>query len=387
MFPPVRRKEERMRFALVSAHLNTHIGYSRVGYHILDELKKAGGVELFHFAHHAPAEGAPLLRGPIEGVVTEEHADFAFETLQAFLDKHAIDVCLVYNDIGVILTYLHHVKHPRVWAYADVVGQLVPSGYIQELHAKTERVYWMTDFWKKLYGDADSKVMEHGVDSSVFHPLPAARVTELRANMGIPAQATVFLNVNRNTKRKRLDTTVSAFVQFCRREPILAKTSYLVILTNKEGFYNLPLIIHTETQQWKTFVAKRILLIDSGAHPFTDEQLNGLYNVATVGVNTSTGEGYGLPSMEMMACKKAQVMTELPHYPGLEGATFVQQDEVEYSDGHDYMAGLIPVFRSSEVAHAMTRSVSLKRFAFKAKTWKEACAVLVKDLTDGSSHD
>ena len=47
---------------------------------------------------------------------------------------------------------------------------------------------------------------------------------------------------------------------------------------------------------------------DNSRPTFSDEQLNYLYNACDVGINTTTGEGWGMPSFEHAATRSAQIV-------------------------------------------------------------------------------
>jgi glycosyltransferase involved in cell wall biosynthesis len=47
---------------------------------------------------------------------------------------------------------------------------------------------------------------------------------------------------------------------------------------------------------------------DNSRPTFSDEQLNYLYNACDVGINTTTGEGWGMPSFEHAATRAAQIV-------------------------------------------------------------------------------
>jgi hypothetical protein len=53
---------------------------------------------------------------------------------------------------------------------------------------------------------------------------------------------------------------------------------------------------------------------DNSRPKFSDEQLNFLYNACDVGINTTTGEGWGMPSFEHAATRAAQIV---PHHTSL----------------------------------------------------------------------
>jgi len=58
-------------------------------------------------------------------------------------------------------------------------------------------------------------------------------------------------------------------------------------------------------------IADRLIITSphlSPTHGVSDERLNLIYNACDIGINTSTGEGWGLPSFEHAACGRAQIV-------------------------------------------------------------------------------
>ena len=73
----------------------------------------------------------------------------------------------------------------------------------------------------------------------------------------------------------------------------------------------------TEDTGWNVLIlAKRYGIFDrlimtqaDNSRPtFSDEQLNFLYNACDIGINTTTGEGWGMPSFEHAATRAAQIV-------------------------------------------------------------------------------
>jgi D-inositol-3-phosphate glycosyltransferase len=155
----------------------------------------------------------------------------------------------------------------------------------------------------------------HGIDTATFHPLdddPAVGdgpIRRLRARQTLFADrpgmqdAFLVLNANRHTSRKRLDLTILGFARFAKdksrdvklylHSPFLSPDScvrrvYCNLMEGKR-------IFHTPMHE--------------STHPsVTDDCLNLIYNACDIGLNTSSGEGWGLISFEHAATCAAQIV-------------------------------------------------------------------------------
>lgn len=158
-------------------------------------------------------------------------------------------------------------------------------------------------------------VLPHGVDAQRFRPLhglpsahnPRRSRAEARAQL-FPDRPElrdgfVVLNANRNSFRKRPDLTIQAFAAFARDKPDV--WLYLHMATDGQGMD----VLGTARLYG---VADRLLLTARGfEHPsLSDAQLNLIYNACDVGVNTATGEGWGLIALEHAATGAAQIVPD-----------------------------------------------------------------------------
>ena len=375
----------KMKFCLVSTSIKNTTGYSKVAYNLLRQLAKVEGLEVFHYAFQFHPSNFPL-RAAVEGVTTQEHRDFDYDKLHAFCKKHKFgkdDIVMIYNDIGIVLNYMKAWCPPRLWVYLDTVCEGIAPALLRHLEEKTERIYVFSPHWKSIYDFKNVRVLEHGVDTEVFKPV---ETTAIREKMKLPDDAIVFLNANRNSKRKRLDLTISAFIQLCKRRPEMPL--YLVLLTVNEngGFYDFQSLIYHECRKHDFFAAsKRILLVDTGKIVMTDEAVNEFYALADIGVNSSTGEGYGLTALEHASLGKPQVLTHLPQYDDFMPSNAVAYaddiGEREYLEKTDYFGAYQPVFLAKDISVAMEKALDLRgKVSFTPKSWEEVCKDFVKDI-------
>ncbi|MFO0817171.1 MAG: glycosyltransferase [Pirellulales bacterium] len=156
----------------------------------------------------------------------------------------------------------------------------------------------------------DVLVIPLGVDQDLFRPGNPANLLDRQAAKQalfpsfeqFPESTFVVLNANRNQPRKRIDLTMEAFAIFARDKPAGVKL-YLHMGIEDLG-WNLPILAS------RLGIERRLIVTHAGSGPPSEssERLNLIYNACDVGVNTATGEGWGLVAFEHAATGAPQVV-------------------------------------------------------------------------------
>lgn len=147
------------------------------------------------------------------------------------------------------------------------------------------------------------EVIPHGFDSDLFQRIgdDSDRRRIKHEVLGIDPQADSFivLNANRNEPRKRIDLTLRGFASFARDKPAGVRLHLhmgdvdggLTALADELG------------------IAARVTIGAGAGHPrLSDAALNRLYNACDVGLNTASGEGWGMIAFEHAATGAAQIV-------------------------------------------------------------------------------
>jgi glycosyltransferase involved in cell wall biosynthesis len=180
----------------------------------------------------------------------------------------------------------------RVVLYVPVDAGPYQEKWLRNFH-KVKRVVAYTQFGKKILVDANPKiknniqVIPHGVDEETFFPEDTQMLRE-KFFSSIGKNDFVVLNVNRNQPRKRIDIAMKGFAQF-------AEDKDDVIYYHHAGIRDVGWDIVELGKRYG--LEGKLTLTSKDLSPsnfVSDEILNHIYNVADVGINTSTGEGWGL---------------------------------------------------------------------------------------------
>ncbi len=188
-----------------------------------------------------------------------------------------------------------------------VDGANLDPGILSQLNALAGAV-WYSDFGYREAVRAGFKgprtVIPHGIDTVRWAPVAQSIARDL-LELPVPEGAFIVGNVNRNQPRKRLDVTIQYFADWLRSSK--ARNAWLLIhCARRDTGWDLERLARYHG------VAHRLLLtggetMQEAAHA---SKVQLIYNALDVQVSTTLGEGWGLTTMEGMACGIPQVVPD-----------------------------------------------------------------------------
>jgi D-inositol-3-phosphate glycosyltransferase len=216
------------------------------------------------------------------------------------------DIVVVQNDPWNVPAYLEAIP-PNVPTLASMPVDGKNFSVARLLTGLDLAIFW-TEWAQKEAKNGGflgaSQVIPLGVDLSMFYPEPrvvARKTVELPDKLH---DAFLVGNVNRNQPRKRLDLTVRYFCEWVKDNNI--KDAYLcmhVAPTGDSG-WNIGQLMH-----YYGLYNRLILFTPKNLfYGATEDWMRSLYNCFDVMVTTTLGEGWGLPTIEGMACGVPQVV-------------------------------------------------------------------------------
>lgn len=238
---------------------------------------------------------------------------FGVQRIREIIEREQPDLVFTMNDMWIIneqymqIKDLHENKRFKFVGYApmDSYNWL---GALADTANNWDAVVSYTEFGAYEFIKAGiSKtisVIPHGVTPGQFYPKDK---TEARKALGLPSDAFIVFNGNRNQFRKRIDLTISAFAKFAKDKP--DAQLYLHMGLKDQGWDIMPVLGREMMKQGLDPNGRLIMTANTPMPPNVDvETLNNIYNACDVGVNTCKGEGWGLVNFEHAACKVAQVV-------------------------------------------------------------------------------
>jgi glycosyltransferase involved in cell wall biosynthesis len=401
-----------MRFLLVSTHVDQTTGYSKVASNLLKQLATLiPKVKVFHFGfqrHPLTPNSRKVPTGiiPYDAAANEDPKEegFGFNKIQEYIDTVNPDVVMIYNDPLIIARFLEAMKHDRascpykLWIYVDQVYEGIAPPLMDAIRQHADKVYVFTEHWKEKlleYGEFPNVgILEHAVDPNTFPKLPPDARIGVRKSLGIPQDAIVFLNANRNSQRKRLDLTITGFVKLIVDNPTIPY--YLIVATNATpqsgAYYDISRIFMRELRKHNApnQLLVRLAIVDtSPPNVVTDEGINQLYHASDIGLNTSDGEGFGLCQLEHMYTGAPQVVGDTGSFRSFldeKVARFIPVKDDVYFAGTMPLGGWASTFAVADVAAAMKSAAdnlpelreNVRLYPFK--TWSQVCDGWLEDV-------
>lgn len=135
-------------------------------------------------------------------------------------------------------------------------------------------------------------VIPHGIDLDLFRPIDRA---EARSMTGLPQDRFAVLVLDQNNPRKRLDIAFDAFARFAADKPANVKLVYHGPLGGKGRWDIMGMAEDLD-------IDDRLILPRRDGLSIPNDQMAYLYSMCDVKLSTTSGEGWGLTTMEAMAC-------------------------------------------------------------------------------------
>lgn len=313
---------------LVGTHTNQTTGYSKVTHHLIHELSKYPGLEVYHFAfqNFVKVQQSRRVYPPNVDVLDccmyekdMEEQGFGFSQLPAYVRKVKPDFIMIYNDTTIIHRFLDELdkqlppeeRSYKMITYLDQVYVLQRPDYLQRIDKATDMYFVFTDYWKDILKSQGIQkpmhILRHGFDPEVFKPMDRA---EARARHNIPNNLFLLLNLNRNTPRKHHDIVVQAFAELVARHPTKPLGLLVTCDNGQQGGYPIVEIFQRELLQRGLPLQYHQHKLMLATNPMTwgDSIINDLYAMSDIGITAADGEGFGLCQFEAMGIGIPQVV-------------------------------------------------------------------------------
>jgi glycosyltransferase involved in cell wall biosynthesis len=362
-----------MKVLICGTHPTQYNGYSKVVYELSRELAKFQDISVMIYGfqnyydskEHQQERKLPQNVEIYDAFKNEnpQKRGFGEDQIKDFVLEKKPDVVMVYNDLAVLSTFLERLneipdRQFKIIPYIDLVYRNQRTALLKHIESKCDGAFMFTKYWEniaKYQGfSKPTYVLEHGFNPATIYPIPKLVA---RKYFGISEKEFIISNLNRNQPRKRWDLCIMAFVEFISRH--LGENVKLLIATAVKGSWDLLEIFVSECQKYNLDpnVAKQHLIIVQNPQQMTDREVNILYNIADIGINTCEGEGFGLCNFEQAAIGIPQICPAIGGFKDFfdkDTALLVQPKYSYYLDSsHDIVGGEPQICDTQDYTNAL----------------------------------
>ena len=242
-------------------------------------------------------------------------APFGEQRIREIVEKEQPDVVFTINDMWIINAQYQQIQDLHKQGKFKFVGYAPMDSYnwigcLSDTANEWDGIISYTEFGAYEFVKGGIKkpiaVIPHGVTHGQFFPVDKQ---EARKRLGLPQDAFIVFNGNRNQFRKRIDITIEAFAKFAVDKP---DAQLYLHMGGKDQGWDIMAVFAREMGKVGLDPNNRIILSGNDPHPpnVQVEALNLIYNAVDIGVNTCKGEGWGLVNFEHAACRVAQIVPD-----------------------------------------------------------------------------
>ena len=148
-----------------------------------------------------------------------------------------------------------------------------------------------------------TEYIPHAIDQNVYFPISKEQRKILKAKYGLQGKF-VIGSVYRNQGRKMADRMFKAFAKFCKINADAILLCHTDPYDNAASFDTFQLIKRLGIENRVKFTGMNFF------KGFDYKQMNEVYNVMDVFTLSTSGEGFGVPTIEAMGCGVPCVVTD-----------------------------------------------------------------------------
>lgn len=291
-------------------------GFARVSHSLIENLHKHWKIDILAINHYGDSHPIQKLDNLTVWCPTAQTPGdvYGMTRVKSLLNGIKPDAVLVINDPWIASEYVPVLKDTpgKKILYTPIDAKNIKRMFAEEINKGFDHVVAYTEFGRQELTAAglntQISIIPHGIDKNVFYPL---KKDEVRKQAGLETDFYIVQVVDRNQVRKRIDLAIYYFAEWVKRtnKPDNVKLYYHGALLD-EGHDVSQLVEYCGMHDRLILSHKNL----NPAHGFPVEVMKLVYNLADVKLSTCQGEGWGLTTMESMACGIPQIV---PNYAAL----------------------------------------------------------------------
>lgn len=192
-----------------------------------------------------------------------------------------------------------------------------------------------------------SEPIAHGIDPAIYRPFPLRQRGVLRKHNKVDNHF-VISYLGTNVERKRLDLLIQAYALFVR-DSDTRRESILLLKTKVEGYYD----IYRQIEKWSaeyglSNFADQVRIIEK---EMSTQEIAQFINISDLGFNTTSGEGFCIPTIEYMMCGVPFVAGKHSAFPELIGShlPLIAVDDISIDQRFHWVRSNIDPIHASQI--------------------------------------
>lgn len=263
-------------------------------------------------------------------LINKSKDNYFLETVCGINKLHSIvnrikpNIIFSINDNGILsnqingLNNIHKKINCKIFGYLAIDCYNFREDFFKDLE-NYDKIITMTHFARQEVFNTKInvpiRVLNHAVNNNIFKNNDKLECRRKVLSKSLANKFIIF-NSNTNCKRKRLDICLKAFSIFSKDKDdvVLILKCSLNKLNNLENKFDIENLIKEYS------IESEKIIIDQNM--YKSDVLSLLYNCADVGLNTTSGEGWGLTPCEMALCGIPQIIPNNTSYPEIFGNNY-----------------------------------------------------------------
>lgn len=313
-----------MKLVIICNHPYIGNGYGKVMYNLLEHSNEHE-YYIWGTGNYPQIESRKFTNKNVIEIVDVHKRDitgYGLDDVKEYINTIKPDCVLIYFDMYACLLYIQNIQDDlnnnkyKLICYLDIVYPYQDTNMLHSICKLSSHLIVFTNYCKRMLekqietyikGDINHEIHVSVCEHAIFNEIYKKDKIECRHHFNIKQSDFIVLNLNKNTTRKRLDVTIMAWIEFLKNN----KNAYndcKLLLKNDNITHDLIDIIRHECLHNNVNYNETICFVNNYVD---DENINILYNLADVGINTCDGEGFGLCTFEMAFLEKPQIVPNI----------------------------------------------------------------------------
>ena len=294
----------------------TVTGYATISWNICNKLAEAGH-NVYFIGHNYVGQPLPPGLEIGEGddkvklkftVLGGSPKPYAQDLLIPYIKKFKIDVFGILLDTFMLYPWLMNMDFApakTIFYFPSDGGGGMPLGcenILKKVNCPVAMAKYGQQQCKELY-NLYTKYIPHAIEPKIYHPLSPEEKEKCKAKFGLQGKFVVGC-VQRNQGRKMPDRLIKSFAKFCKDKPDAMLFLHTDPFDVASPFDMMNLINRFKLNNRVIFSGMSFF------KGFDYKQMNEVYNAMDVFFLTTSGEGFGIPTIEAAACGVPSVVTD-----------------------------------------------------------------------------